>query len=356
MKRGIRLVVVLAGASCRHVATEHEEPIAVEVHCAPVTRQTIEVTETLRGRMTAPPGGDLPVASQVSGRVIQVMVHEGDRVTAGAIVAVIDGTASRDALLQADAALVQSRAAESNADATLARTSQLVARGIAAKQELDDATARADQAHAAVNAALAASDLARRTLGRVQVRSTFDGIVTRVWRGAGALVDGTAATPLVQMAANMLAEFDVDATERQLDDIEIGQPASINLASRGDSIEGAVRARSTALDPATGLGFVRIGIADMKGPVTLGAFGTATVKVGKHDGVLAVSTDAMRGAVADGAEVVVCKDGKADVRTVKIGWRDDRRVEVLEGLAEGERVATDHALGLETGAPIIEAK
>ena len=207
-----------------------------------------------------------------------------------------------------------------------------------------------------MNAALAASDLARRTLGRVQVRSTFDGVVTRVWRGAGALVDGTATTPIVQLAANMLAEFDVDATEHQLSDIEIGQPATIALASGGEAIEGTVRARSTALDPATGLGFVRIGVTDMKAPITLGAFGTATVKVGKHDGVLVVSTAAVRGAVADGAEVVVCKDGKADVRTVKIGWRDDSRVEVVEGVAEGERVATDHVLGLETGAPIVEAK
>jgi hypothetical protein len=72
--------------------------------------------------------------------------------------------------------------------------------------------------------------------------------------------------------------------------------------------------------------------------------------------VLVVPAEAMRGAVADGAEVVVCKDGKADVRTVKVGWRDDKRVEIAEGLAAGDRVATDHVLGLETDAPIVEAK
>jgi hypothetical protein len=64
----------------------------------------------------------------------------------------------------------------------------------------------------------------------------------------------------------------------------------------------------------------------------------------------------MRGAVADGAEVVVCKDGKAEVREVKVGWRDDERVEITNGLAAGERVALDHVLGLETDSPIVEAK
>jgi RND family efflux transporter MFP subunit len=317
-------------------------------------RQSVAADHVLRGRVAAPPGGDLPVASQVQGRIVQVLVHEGDHVAAGAVVAAVDDTASRDALRQAEAALVQAKASEANADATLERTRQLVARGIAAKQELDDATARSDQAHAGVNAAVAASDLARRTLGRVQVRSTFEGVVTRVWRGAGALVDGTAATPIVQLAASMLAEFDVDATERQLADIETGQGAKIELDT-GAAIDGTVRARSTALDPTTGLGFVRIAI-DAKTPVTLGAFGRATVELGKRDGVLVVPEDAMRGAAADGAEVVVCKDGKADVRTVRVGWRNDTQVEIVEGLADGERVAVDHVLGLETGAPIVEAK
>ncbi len=354
MKRALILLVTLA-TSCRSTPQEHEEPVAVEVHCVAAVKKAVDVTVTLRGRVAAPPGGDLPVASQVPGRVVEVRAHEGDRVASGAIVALIDGSASRDALRQADAAVEQATAALANADATLDRTRQLVARGIAAKQELDDAVARDDQAKAGLNASVAAADLARRTLGRVQVRSTFDGVVTRVWRGSGALVDGTAATPIIQLAASMLAEFDVDATERQLLDIAAAQPATVSLATGGDPIPGTVRARSTALDPATGLGTVRIAI-ESRGPVTLGLFGTATVHTGTRDGVLVVPSAAMRGAVADGAEVAVCKEGKAEVRTVKVGWRDDDQVEIAEGLADGERVAVDHVLGLETDSPIVEAK
>ncbi|MGH7296832.1 MAG: biotin/lipoyl-binding protein, partial [Polyangiaceae bacterium] len=55
----------------------------------------------LEGRIAAPPGGDLPVASQVPGRIDTVSVREGDHLTAGALVATIDGGASRDALQQA---------------------------------------------------------------------------------------------------------------------------------------------------------------------------------------------------------------------------------------------------------------
>jgi HlyD family secretion protein len=147
----------------------------------------------------------------------------------------------------------------------------------------------------------------------------------------------------------------VDATERQLIGIEAGQEATVSLATGGEPIAGTVRARSTALDPATGLGIVRLAI-ETKGPVTLGLFGTATVHTGKRDAVLVVPATAMRGAVSDGAEVAVCKDGKAEVRTIKVGWRDDEKVEIAEGLKDGERVAIDHVLGLETDSPIVEAK
>jgi multidrug efflux pump subunit AcrA (membrane-fusion protein) len=117
--------VLLLGAHCHgaHSAPEeHEEPVAVEVRCVPVGRTDVETTTTLRGRLAAPPGGDLPVASQVAGRIVEVQVHEGDHLTAGAVVAFIDDASSRDALRQADATVVQSKAALANADATLDRT------------------------------------------------------------------------------------------------------------------------------------------------------------------------------------------------------------------------------------------
>jgi RND family efflux transporter MFP subunit len=321
----------------------------------PIQRQTVDLVDTLRGRIAAPPGGDLPVASQVPGRVVEVLAHEGDHITAGAIIATIDDSATRGALRQAEASLVQAKSAAANADSALVRTRQLVDKGIAAKQELDDAIARADQAHAAVNAAIAAADLARRTLGRVQVRSTFEGVVTRVWRGPGALVDGTAATPIVQLAAIASAELVADATERQLLDVAPGQPASILLTTGGEPISGTVRARSSALDPATGLGAVRVAV-DPKAPVVLGAFGTVVLKVGERRGVLVVPSAAVRGAIADGVQVVVCKDGKAELRATHVGWRDDTRVEIIDGILEGERVAVDHVLGLQTGSPIVEER
>jgi len=82
--------------------------------------------------------------------------------------------------------------------------------------------------------------------------------VTRLWRGPGALVDGTSATPIVQMAASSSAEFVAVATERELLQAESGQAAHVHLDSMPTDLIAQVRTRSSALDPSTGLGTIRL--------------------------------------------------------------------------------------------------
>ncbi len=333
---------------------QRDELTAVPVHCVAPERRDVDETVKLRGRVAPPPGGDVAVASQVEGRVESVPVREGQTVAVGDVVALIDGAPSRDALRQADAALAQARANDANAAATLARVQALVSRGIAAKQELDDAQAHADAAHAEVSSAAAAASQARRTLGRVQVRTGVAGVVTRVWRGAGALVDGTASTPIVEVASSAAIEFVADATVRQLDRVAPGLMASVSLVS-GEKLKGTVVTRASALDPTTGLGTVRVGLASAPPTIPVGTFGTVVVTLATRKGVPTLPVAALRGAVADGAEVAVCAGGKAQIRTVQVGWRDAERFEVT-GVKDGELVAIDHVLGLTDGTPLAEAK
>jgi len=347
------LALVLGG--CRHAPEEAEREAPVAVHCESPKPTSVDDTVPLRGRIQPPPGGDLPVASQVAGRVALVPVHEGDVIKAGDVVAVLDDANTRDALRQAEAATAQAQATAANADATLARTRALVGRGIAAKQELEDATARADEARAGVAAAVAAGDLARRTLGRVAVRSSFAGIVTRVWRGPGALVDGTAATPIAQLAATSALEFVADATGAELARVREGDPVHGSLNEGGD-FDGTVRVRARALDPSTGLGTVRVAVTTSPEGALIGTYGRAVVTLAHRDGVPTLPSSALRGAVADGAEVAICEKDKVSLREVKTGWRGEDRFEVLAGVKQGERVATDHVLGLEDETPITEAK
>jgi RND family efflux transporter MFP subunit len=388
------VILVLSLGACHKKAGEDDEHKGpVEVHCVMAQRTDVEETLVLRGRLAPPPGGDLPVASQVAGRIIETRVHEGDRLAKGTVVATVDDLAPRAAAKEAGAALARVQAADVAAQSALARVRDLASRGISSKKDVEDAVARADAARAEVEAQAAAVRLATGTLGRIDVRTTFDGVVTKVFRGAGALVDGTSATPILQIAAVDAPELVADATERELSRVQEGQKAEILLAT-GLRFAGTVIARARALDATTGLGTVRIRVEsslpasahgdeddkkkddkdqdkdkDQKGddkhdpkeeppagPPPIGSFARTTIAIGKREGVLVLPAAALRGAVADGAEIVLCKAPKVELRAVTVGYRDASRVEIAEGLKPGEKVAVDHVLGLDEEASIVEAK
>jgi HlyD family secretion protein len=359
---GCLTLALFAGACHKKAAEgddEHKAP--VEVHCVAATRGVVEEKLILRGRLTPPPGGDLPVASQVAGRVTETRVHEGDRLAKGTVVAIVDDLAPRAAASQAGAALARVKAADVAAESALRRARDLAALRAAPSKDVEEAVARAAAAHAEVDAETAALRLASGTLGRVDVRTTFDGVVTRVFRGPGALVDGTAATPILQIAAVDTAELVADATERELARVQEGQKAEILLAT-GGKLAGAVIARARALDPSTGLGAVRIRIEKVAAgegvPASppIGAFALVTLVLGQREGAMMLPASALRGAAADGAEIAICKGDKVEIRTVTVGYREPRRIEIAEGLKEGEKVAVDHVLGLDEETTITEAK
>lgn len=334
---------------CRGTPSQAEPELQVKVHCVSPTRESFDESLELRGHLEPPPGGDLPLASQVAGRIVEVLVHEGQSVKTGEIVATVDDLASRDAVRQSEAALAQASASERASSANLARTRALVGRGIAAGQELEDATAKAETDKQVVAAGQAALDLARRTLGRVQVRSAFSGNVTRVWRGPGAIVDGTASTPIAQVAATAGVEFIADATEGNLRHILPGGASVVTLATDTPSIAGTVRTLSSALDTTTGLGTVRIALTRPPENLIMGTHGRAKIVTEHRSGVLTLPAVALRGAVLDGAEVVVCEANVAKLRNVVVGYRDEQRLEIVSGLADTDRVAIDHVLGLDEG-------
>lgn len=344
---------VLLCWGCQHA--EHDEPeLAVKVRCVSPELRAIDESLELRGHLEPPPGGDLPLASQVAGRIVELLVHEGQRVNAGDVVATVDDLASRDAVRQAEAALAQANAAALNASATLERTRVLVNRGIAARQELDDATAKAETEKQAVASTQAALDLARRTLGRVRVRAAFGGLVTRVWRGPGALVDGSAAMPIAEVAAASGVEFDADATQSDLARVEAGQSASVQLGAALPKLAGVVRALSGSLDSATGLGVVRVTLNETPAGVPMGAQGRVVITT-RHRDALLLPIAVLRAAVADGAEVVLCTPEGAKLRAVSVGYRDAQRFEVQSGLLPNDKIAIDHVLGLRDGTALVQA-
>ncbi len=361
MRRSIVLpafvLIAFVATGCRR-AEPTEAAAKRSVRCAPAEAATLSDTIELRGTVSPLPDKDAQIAAQVAGRLLQVRVREGDVVAQGQPVARVDDAALADDARAAEAAVARTRAELANARATSARVQRVFEHGIAARQEVDDAKARADTTAAAESETEAAAQHARRQVERAVVRSPLEGVVIRVFRRPGELVDGTPATPIVEVADPTALELTADATASDLVLMRKGQAVDVTLgALPGAKWTGTVAAVSPAVDRTTGLGVVRVGINLEGAPrPPIGVLGTASVHTGKERRAVVVPRAAARSGVGAEMEIVLCgADGVARVRRLARRSAVGDKVEVTD-LAVGQSVVVEPVLGIADGEPIEIAK
>ncbi|HEY3357636.1 MAG TPA: efflux RND transporter periplasmic adaptor subunit [Polyangia bacterium] len=356
MRRELVLVALaLALGACRRGGEPEARRPSKTVTCAPVEKKAIRDTIEVRGTTAPLPDRDVLVAPQVSGRLLRVAVREGDQVASGQVVARVDPAPLADAARQADATLAKAQAERQNAQTTLARVARVFERGIAARQEVDDAAAKEAAARAAVADAQAAARQAHRQLARAVVRSPLQGVVLKVLRKPGELVDGTPATAVVEIGDTTVLELVADVPGPDLVRLRRGVTATITFpAMPRQQLVGTVSMVAPALDRATGVGAVRITLQPAPAAAPpVGLYGTARVESGAPHEVLLVPAAAVRSVVGEDGEVVVCgADRVAHVRRVQVGPAQGGATVVRGPLAPPERVAVAPVLGLAEGDAI----
>jgi RND family efflux transporter MFP subunit len=351
----IVLVSLVACGTGGGAPADETESSPAQVRCESVKAATITDAVALRGAVAPPPLAESVVASTVAGRIAKLLVEEGDLVVATQLVAQVEdptlGASATEMNAEVDAGLVELRSATTER----ARSEKLFADGIVAQKEVDDARAREDAARAHVRVAQSRSGLARRQLGRTDLRAPRAGTVLRVFKRAGELLDAADAS-IAEIADLSVLELRAQVTGAEMIGLAPGTPAVVDLdAMPGMHLAGEVAAVSPAMDPATSLGTVRVTLTLPPGwRPAIGLTGAATVRRAPRDGLL-IPVTAIRRSIAGADEVLVCAGDHVEVREVAIGAREPATVEVRGGVAAGERLVVDHVLGLEDGAAIAEA-
>jgi RND family efflux transporter MFP subunit len=356
----MRSNALLAASLCCFGCTARGEPaepspVAKTVRCSEVKTAQIAQWVELRGTLAPLPDRDAQVAAQVSGRILHVEVREGDRVKAGQTLARVDSAQLIDQVHEADAALARVQAERLNAETTLARVQRVFEHGIAARQEVDDAAARAAAARASEAETAAAAKRAHLQLERAAVVSPLDGVVLKLMKRSGELVDGTPATPILEVGDPAQLELVADAPAPDLVRVKRGDSAAIALSALpGLELHGQVSAVAPSVDRASGLGVVRVALeAPQSATLPVGSFGTARVQAGAKRDAAVVPIGALRGVTGSDAELVVCgADRLAHVRKVRRGELNGSMVEIASGVTAGERIVVEPVLGVGDGEPI----
>ena len=340
------------------------QPLLVEA--GRVARADVEERLELVGNLVG--AATVEVAPKVDGRLREIGVRLGDPVTQGQAVGRVEDDELQQQLSQREASYEVARATvrQREADLALARTTRersqtLFARELVARQELDDAEARHQAAQAQLDLARAQFDEAGARLAELRINlentvllSPVDGFISRRYLDPGAYV--TSNTAVVSVVDISLVRLVANIVERDLRMVGEGVTAHIEVdAFPDESFTGRVARVAPVLDPATRTAEIEIEIPNPDFRLKPGMYARVGLAVGNKSLALVVPRAAV--VVRTSARGVFVVDRVGGGRSARFaalvtGLEDDRYVEVVEGVAEGDRVVTTGAAGLQHGDPI----
>lgn len=270
------------------------------------------------------------VRPEISGRVTQLNFRDGDRVRKGQLLVQLD-----DQLPLAQ--VQQSRAELSIAVANHARNKDLVAQNFISQRSVEESAANLEVAQAKLS-------LAQATAARLKIVAPFDGMTgIRTVNVGDYLKDGADIVNIEDIDAVFV---DFRLPERFQSKIRKGQTASIGLdALPGQKFVAVIQAVDPLIDANGRSVGVRGCIDNRQQQLRPGMFARVTAVFGQRDQAKVIPEESII-PLGGKSFVIRLKPGASPESRisqrveVKLGIRRPGRVEILEGLDEGDTVVT----------------
>jgi HlyD family secretion protein len=339
-------------------------PITVEVATAKrgAVMQELVVVGNLVGDAT------VSVVPRAAGRLQNISVQLGDRVSRGQRIAKIEDFELQQQLKQQEAALQVSQATirQRDADLKLAETNaersrNLFARQLLPKQTLDDtearyqaAVAQLDLARAQNAQAMARLEELRISVANTEITSPVNGFVARRAVDPGAFVGQNA--PIVDVVDITRVRLVANVVEKDLDQLQAGDQTRVEVdAFPGEVFTGRVARVAPVLDPATRTASVEVEIPNPGFRLKPGMYARVTVTTDERKDALVVPSNAVVDTGGRRGVFLAAENDTVAFRPVTVGIEEDMQTEILTGVAEGDRVVTTGAAGLRDGDRIVVA-
>ena len=351
------LALAVGGLACssRHSETSParaavDEPAAVEAQVETVRRGSILPIVSAPGSLLA--RRESRIGPEVTGRILRIHVDAGDRVKAGDLLFEIDPAPFEIAVRQAEAGVELARAQLAQLEADRARAVALHDRNVMAQQAYEKVRTSVEVAHAQLRQAQAQLDHAREQLEKTNVLAPYDASIVERREDEGTIA--TLMPPTVVLVLQEIDRLEARAAipESQADLVRTGDATRIFVEGLADPIEGVVAAVDDRVDPANRSYTARIDVPNADRRLKSGLFVRVEIASSARRDVLVLPREAVRS--EEGRSLVFrVEDGHATSREVRLGVATGDSVEVLAGLAEGDRVVVGDAVrNLSDGTPI----
>jgi RND family efflux transporter MFP subunit len=336
-----------------------------------VERRPLGNTLTIAGEFK--PFQDVEVHAKVAGYIRNINVDVGDHVKEGQVIAVLEVPELAAELSGADAAVRRSqeeiRGAQS--DVNRAQSAHAAAHsgyarlklasdaraGLVAQQEIDDAQAKDLGAEAQVSSAEAQLSVARQQLEVAQanqkqynalanysrITAPFAGVITARLADTGALIQGgtsasSGAGPVVRLAEVSKLRLVLPVPESVVAQIHLGDPVKAHVDALNQDFAGKVSRFSDSLDRQTRTMETEIDFPNKDGRLIPGMYAEAILSLAKNANELCVPLEAVARNNNEATVLVVNKNNEIEERKLKLGFEGESYVQVLGGVAEGDRV------------------
>ncbi len=329
-----------------------------------VTPSASEVVRTLVVAGRVRPAVRVQLGTSVAGVVREVLVREGDTVSAGAVLARLDAREAAALLEQAEARLLEARAAVrdeldrarreleqaereasrlrsvfSEGGLTLQRVEEAERRVSDAASRLDalQAGSGGDGVPARVEEARAAAEAARARYAAHVLTAPFEGtVLARLAEPGDAVAVGRG---LVDLAATGPTELVAFPSEENLAGLTVGTPARASAdAYPEDSFDAAVTLVAPSVDADQGTVEIRLATDDEVPYLRPGMTVSVNLFVERRRADLVLPIGAVRGLTTRDPWVAVLADGRVERRPVTLGSVGDGLVEITSGVGTTDEV------------------
>ena len=333
---------------------DNKDPVLVSV--ARVDRSDVPLMLTAIGNVQSL--NNVVLKPQISGVLTRVLVHEGQRVTQGQLLASIDDRPLKAAENQARAILARDRANLKIAELDLKRDENLLAGEAIAGQSVDQQRALVEQLKATVDSDAAAVQSAEVQRSYASILSPITGRVGMRRVDPGNLVQANDANGLFSVVqvdpisvVFSLPQQDLPRLQPLLEDPTRAQVAAFDRDAGTTLATGHLTNVDNQVDQATGTIQLRAEFANPEGRLWSGQFVTVQLRTGIDHDASVVSSRAVQNGL-DGTFVFRIKNGVAEVVPVKVRYVQGPLTSVGTGLQPGDLVVTDGQDQLTAGTSV----
>lgn len=326
---------------------------AVQLQVAPEDLATVQSASIATGPVVTgsiQPERRADLRAEVSAVVLQVLKENGDVVRKGDVLARLDDTAIREAVLSAEEGERAAARAFDQAERNLARAKTLRESGMTSAQALDDAEVRRNNAQSDLVAAKSRVSTARQQLNRTLVRAPFDGVVSD--RKVSAGDTASIGKELMKVIDPRSVRFEGKVSADRISSVKVGQQVAFTINGYGaQEFRGIVKRVDPAANEVTRQVEVLVAFTG-EPPKVSGLYAEGRIEAESNAALTLAESAVVRAGDASFAWLI--KGNTLVKQSVTLGMRDPRTGawEISKGLAAGDAVIRNPRSNLKDGQAV----